>query len=135
MAISQITLKRIPKPAVKQLDMDIEWLFKTLGLQRGRDIEKTGLMIFKKLLEFITEQGSVSTEQLSKELNMLSGKINHHIRKLIEAGLVERRKKRIYLSGESLSVAIEEIIRDIELIISDLREIAKDIEEQLKVNP
>lgn len=129
----RIILQNIDKPKNKGQKNEIEWVCTSLGLVNGRDTKNVSFKIIYKLLRLFSNEDSISTNELSKQIGIDPPSINHHIRKLTESGIVLREKKKIKLRGGSLSSAIEEIQRDSEKLFDRLLETSKKIDKSLNL--
>ena len=56
-----------------------------------------------------------------------------HLKKLIDAGIIVEEKNRYILRAANLEAVVEDIQKDIYRACEDLRKIAKDIDEKLKI--
>jgi predicted transcriptional regulator len=129
----RITIQNIDKPKNNKLKEDVKWICNSLGLIKGRDVENVSFRVMYELLELFSKENLISTEKISKILKIESYRINHHIRRLMESGIVFREKRKIALRGGSLSAAIEEVRRDSEIMFSRLKEVSKKIDGVFKL--
>ncbi|AEH61099.1 conserved hypothetical protein [Methanosalsum zhilinae DSM 4017] len=127
----QITLIDIEKSNEKNLDSDIQWVCDCFGLSSGRDIENVSIRIIQDLLNRTPYEDNISSEMIANDLNINISRVNHHIRNLIQAGLVYRKKRHIYLRGGSLKSAVQEIRKDSERIFDELENVAEEIDQMM----
>ncbi len=97
--VREIILRNIEKPHVKSLDEDLLWLCDSFGFSSGRDIEKTATKIFFSLVDNLSNNVLISSEDLAGDLNITISRVNHHIRNLNDSGLLYRKKHLLYLRG------------------------------------
>ena len=73
----------------------------------------------------------LSSDELAYRLNLTRGTVIHHINKLMDAGIVVYDGKRYMLRVDNLKDLVDEVEKDIERTCSDLKNIAKEIDERL----
>ncbi|HGJ67131.1 TPA: winged helix-turn-helix transcriptional regulator [bacterium] len=127
----QIILRELQKPPEINLYEDINWLGESFGFSSGRDTNKITAKILQKLLQEISKDGSTSTEQLSKNMNIEVQRVNYHLRTLIDSGFICREKRLILLRQGSVKSAVEEIRKDANRIFDNLSIIAEEIDKNL----
>ena len=127
----QLTLRHLEKPREKYIEKDIEWVCESLGLNTGRDIDRMSPRIMSMFLKRFSVERAVPSEELAEDLVVTAARINHHVRNLVDSGLVYREKKLIVLRGGSLRAAIEELKEDTDRIFDRLLHIAQDVDQQL----
>ncbi|MCS3923239.1 winged helix-turn-helix transcriptional regulator [Methanosalsum natronophilum] len=125
----QITLINIEKSNEKDLDKDIRWICDSFGLSSGRDIDDISIKIIRDLLNNIPSETNISSEMIANDLGISTSRVNHHIRNLIQSGLLYRKKRYIYLRGGSLKAAVQEIRKDSERIFDELEQVAEEIDQ------
>ncbi|KXS43240.1 MAG: hypothetical protein AWU59_1217 [Methanolobus sp. T82-4] len=128
----QILLIKLEKPREKKLEQDIHWLCNSFGLSSGRDTENLATKIVIDLLQQISEdEERVSSDKIADSLEVTPSRVNHHVRNLINAGLLYRERRRLHLRGGSLKAAVQEMRKDSERIFDELEEIAEEIDNQV----
>ncbi|WP_342305649.1 winged helix-turn-helix transcriptional regulator [Methanolobus sp. ZRKC5] len=128
----QIVLINLEKPREKKLEEDIHWFCNSFGLSSGRDTENIATQIVHDLLQQISErEDRVSSDAIAENLDVNLSRVNHHIRNLINAGLVYRQKRALYIRGGSLKAAVQEMRKDSERMFQELEEMAEEIDEQM----
>ena len=128
----QILLVKLEKPREKKLDQDIHWLCNSFGLSSGRDTENLATKIVIDLLEQMSDnEEKVSSEKIAESLEVTPSRVNHHVRNLINSGLLYRERRKLYLRGGSLKAAVQEMRKDSERIFNELEEIAEEIDRQV----
>ncbi len=129
----RITIKNLDKPREINLKENVRWICNSLGLMNGRDTECISFKVLYELLNLVSEQDLVSTEVISKSLKLEPYVINHHVRGLMESGIIIREKRKIALRGKSLSGAIEELKKDSELMFNRLLEVSKKVDNSFEL--
>lgn len=129
----QIVLVNLEKPREKTLEKDIYWLCDSFGLSSGRDVDNMATRIVMTLLDNISENERISSEMIAESLNINLSRVNHHLRNLINSGLIYREKRRLYLRGGSLKAAVQEMRKDSERMFDELESIAAEIDQQMGI--
>jgi predicted transcriptional regulator len=124
----QITFRQIERPRGRGAEENLEWLFNSLGIGEGRDVDQVARRILAALLYYQSAGEGASVEKISRDLNISSSRVNHHIRNLVNAGVVYRHKKRIYLRGHSLQSLVQELRKDALRVIEDIEAAAAEID-------
>ncbi|MDW7731240.1 MAG: ArsR family transcriptional regulator [Methanolobus sp.] len=128
----QILLIKLEKPRDKKLEQDIHWLCNSFGLSSGRDTENLATRIVIDMLEQMAgNEEKVSSEQIAESLEVTPSRINHHVRNLVNSGLLYRERRKLCLRGGSLKAAVQEMRKDSERIFNELEEIAEEIDRQM----
>ncbi|WML66880.1 MAG: hypothetical protein METHP_00346 [Methanoregula sp. SKADARSKE-2] len=125
----QIILRQIERPARIQKDEDLYWFCDSLGVDNGRDVHHIATRVILSLLENLPATRGIPVEQIAEDLVASSPRVNHHIRNLIDTGLVYRHKQKIYIRGSSLRSMVQEIRKDTLRILDDLELAAAEIDE------
>lgn len=133
-SMNRIMIKRINSEPSKNLDDEISWLSDQLCLSSGRDINNIATKVLKLVLENSSKSVPLTSLDISNELGISLPTVNHHIRNLIDSGILVREKNRIYLRRKTLVSIINELRKDIDRVLSDMEEIANDIDDKLGLN-
>ncbi len=128
----EINIKEIKKSTKKDYEEDLKTIVESMLLSSGRDIENTAYHIIKLILEETYKGNEVKTETISKKLKYPIARINHHIRRLTELGIIYREKRNIKLRRETFKETIEEVKKDADRIFEDLMKIAEEIDKILE---
>ena len=129
----RIVIREIDRPKKRKTKEEVKWICNSLGLMTGRDLENTSFKIMYELLDLFSDKKLVSTESVADSLNIEAPRINHHIRTMMESGILLREKRKIVLRGGSLSGAIEEMKRDSNEMFNRLLEVSKKIDENFEL--
>ena len=128
----RITIKRIRKPATKNINEELQWLGNSLGLFSLRDKDKSCFRIFIELLKTSKQGNTLTSDDLAQKLSLTRGTVIHHIHRLNESGIVVQEKAGYRLRVENLSRLIDEIEKDVNEACKQLREIAEEIDKKLR---
>jgi predicted transcriptional regulator len=130
--ISQrITIVNIRKPVERNINQDLQWIGSSLGLFNLRDKDKSCFRIFIELIRATKAKKSLSSDEISGLLNLTRGTVVHHLNHLMDAGLVVHDGNAYSLRVDNLTDLIDELEKDIQRTLNDLREAAKNIDTRL----
>ena len=129
--IHKITIMNIRKPAVKNVNQELQWLGSSLGLFNLRDKDKSCFRVFIELVKTAKRGIPLSSDELAYRLGLSRGTVVHHINKLIESGIVVHANKGYILRVDSLRELIDEVEKDLRRTCDDLRSMAIEIDESL----
>ena len=129
----KITIIRIRKPIDRDINEKLQWFGNSIGLFNLRDKDKSCFRIFIQLLKASRKHGGLSSDDIALSLNLSRGTVIHHINKLKNAGIVILDEGNYYLRVNNLKVLIDEVEKDIQRTLNDLKEIAKDIDHGLGI--
>lgn len=124
----RLILQNLPRPHKRDLIEETYWLCDTLGLSSGRDIDNLSTQIILKILENLSGNDGISSEDLGSLLEISQGRVNHHLRNLSRSGMIYRDRRLIHLRGRSLRDSIREIRRDANRIFDELESVADEID-------
>lgn len=128
----KILIRDINKPKNLSLKNQVRWICESLGLVSGRDTEDISFKIMFELLKLLSKNKSVSTEELARALKIEPARINHHIRCLMESGIIFREKRKIVFSKGNLTESIKDMKKQSEKIFDDVLEISERIDKKIK---
>jgi len=127
----RITIIKTSRPRQPDINENLQWLGTSLGLFNLRDKDKSCFRIFIELLKAAKKGVGLSSDEIAVKLGLSRGTVIHHINKLMEAGIVVADKNKYMLRVDNLEVLIDEIKRDVENTVSDLKDVAKKIDDVL----
>lgn len=128
MVSQQIVLRQLDKPRQKRLPEDVFWLCDSFGFAAGRDVEQMASRIVLDVLQKHAGEQRISSEQIADDLTVSHARVNHHLRNLIDSGLLYREKKLIFLRGGSMKSAVQELRKDANRILDDLERMAEEVD-------
>lgn len=127
----RITIVSINRPSQKNINQELQWLGSSLGLFNLRDKDKSCFRVFLELLKSAKSGSLLSSDDISSKLSLTRGTVIHHINRLIESGLVVHEGNTYTLRVSNLRMLIDELEKDARRTWEDLKDIAREIDEQL----
>ena len=127
----RITIVSINRPSQKNINQELQWLGSSLGLVNLRDKDKSCFRVFLELLKSAKAEKLLSSDDISEKLSLTRGTVIHHINRLIESGLVVHEGNTYTLRVSNLRMLIDELEKDARRTWEDLKDIAREIDEQL----
>jgi len=130
-ALQLFTVKKFREPTEKQTDKDIEWVCKCLGFITPRDQDKTAYIILKALIKAAKTKKGMSSEELEKLVEPTRSSVIYHLKRLIKSGLVVKIGSEYELKMNCLANTIDEIEKEINLVLVDVKKVSEDIDEAI----
>lgn len=130
---SRITISRIRKPKETSINDEIQWFFDSLGLFGSRDRNKSCFRMVIILLRNLRHGDGLTSDEISERVNLSRGTVVHHLHKLSGAGIVITQRNRYMLRVDNLKSLVEEIEHDLYKTMSELRDVANDIDKRLEL--
>ena len=128
----KITIISSKKPVHTDINDGIRWLGGSLGLFNVRDKESSCFRIFVELLKNAKKDAGLSSDEIASRSNLTRGTVVHHLNKLMSSGIVISDRNRYQLREHNLSVLVDELKKDINRTMDDLKKIAEDIDQWIK---
>lgn len=129
--LKELRLNKLAKPIEQDVEARLRWIFSSLGIKTGRDLNETSIKIFKEILLCNFQGKAVRTEKLREKLHLTVAAINYHLRALEDLGLIERHKRQILLREKTLARTLEELKKDVDRILLELIEEAEKLDKEL----
>jgi len=129
----RIVLLRRHKLLKGTTNEQIRWLAEALGMFSSRDRESCQFRIFIEILKSMRTKKGLSSDELAYRLRISRGTVIHHLKKLLEAGIIIKEGRIYTLRAYSLEALANELERDARNAFEDIREAAKKIDEDLKL--
>ncbi len=129
----QMIFRQVERPGDRGGREDLQWFFSSLGIGEGRDVDQIAKRILITLLEHQPHERGIPVERIARDLDISRSRVNHHIRNLVDAGIVYRRKRLIHIRGNSLHSMVREIRKDVLRVLDDLEEAAAEIDRSFGV--
>ena len=123
-----IKIRRGPSENVNQ---ELQWLGNSLGLFGLRDKDSSCFRVFITLVRRSHRNEPISSDEIAEKLSLTRGTVVHHLTKLMDSGLVIRERQRYILRENNLQNVVRDIRQDMETMLSELQEVAKEIDEKL----
>ena|SRR3989344_4490038 len=127
----KITIARIRKPNMKNINEDLQWFSDSLGLFTERDKEKSCFRIFVQLVRAARKRQILSSDELALKSNLSRGTVIHHLKKLIDSSLIMQYKNGYMLKADNLETLTREIKREVDSTFEELSSIAKELDDEL----
>ncbi|MFH0971087.1 MAG: hypothetical protein V1835_00820 [Candidatus Micrarchaeota archaeon] len=129
----QITLKRIERPAKRNLQGELDAFCRALAIPT--DDQSVARDIFKEILqkEGRGKEGGVRSIIISKKMQLTRGGTVYHLNKLMESGLIVRRGREYELRGQNLEETIDEMEDDMRRMFKMVKRMAAEIDEELGI--
>lgn len=129
----KVTIVRSAKPIRQNINEKLQWFGISLGLFSLRDKDRSSFRIFIELLKAIKNKRGLSSDEIAEKTGLTRGPVVHHLKKLIEAGIVTVDRNVYYLRVETLEQLVSELEKDMKRACSDLREVAKELDAWLNL--
>jgi predicted transcriptional regulator len=127
----KITIIQTRRPVDQGINQKLQYIANSLGLFNMRDKENSCFRVFIELIKAAKTNRELSSDELAYKLGLTRGTVVHHLNKLIEAGLIIEKKNRYYLRVSNLTHLINEVERDIDNTLNELKRIARELDDQL----
>ena len=126
----KITIIKLENPKKHDLNQEIQWFSKSIGLfDSKRDKEKSCFRVFVTLVK---AKKGLRSDEIADKSNLSRGTVIHHIHNLAEKGVVDNKKNKYFLRYNDFEDLIKEMQKDTENIFKKLREMAKNLDEELR---
>ncbi len=127
----RISIERKKKPSALEINQELQWFGHSLGLFTERDKDKSCFRIFIELVQATKKEIPISSDELAFRLKLTRGTIVHHLNRLMIAGIVSTERNKYILRSDSLTQIVEDIRKDVQETLNEIKEVAKDIEKKL----
>lgn len=129
MSFRRITIISVRKQDNQDINDELQWLSRSLGLFSERDKEKSCYRIFLVLLK---ENKPMSSDELADFTNLTRATVIHHVHKLMESGLVISYHEK-YLLKDNIDRLIDDIETDLLTTMREMKKTSKQIKEKLNL--
>ena len=129
--LKEFSIRKLREPTEKKLDKDIEWICNSLGFITPRDQSKTAYKILKALIKAAKKGKGMTSEELTKIVKPTIGSVIYHLKKLMKAGLIVKLGSTYELRMKSLLATINEIHKEMEIVLTDIKTIAEEIDDKI----
>ena len=131
---TKITIIKIRRPTQQNINHELQWLGSSLGLFGMRDEDKSCFRIFIELIRATKQGKGMSSDELGNKLKLSRGTIVHHLHKLKNSGIVVYEDKGYMLRVNKLKMLISEIEEDAKRTLSEIKDMANEIDKKLSGN-
>ena len=129
----RITIISISKPRETGLNEELQWFGNSLGLFHLRDKDKSCFRIFIEFLKSAKRGEALSSDELAERTGLTRGTIVHHLNRMMESGLIIHSQKKYLLRDPNLENLVNDLKRDFELALDDLRKVAHELDKFLEM--
>lgn len=127
----KITIVRVRKPKKGDLNEELKYFGDSLGLFGLRDKDKSLFRMFIEMIKGAKNDKSYTSDQLAEKLALSRGTVVHHLNKLMQSGIVVSDGNKYLLRVDNLGVLVDELKKDLDRTLSDLKEMALEIDKAL----
>ena len=127
----RITIIRTARPRKRDINDELKWFGRSLGLFSERDKDSSLYRLFVELIKSGRQGRLLSSDELAYRLKLSRGTVVHHLNKLLESGIVLTERNRYALRVSNLEILVDELRRDIRRTMENLKEIARQIDDEL----
>ncbi|MBS3123937.1 ArsR family transcriptional regulator [Candidatus Woesearchaeota archaeon] len=128
---TRITLIKVRRTPEENVNQELQWLGSSLGLFNQRDKDSSCFRVFITLIRKARQEEPLSSDEIAEKLNLTRGTVVHHLDKLMESGLVIREKEGYLLRESNMERLIGDLHLDLENVFSELKKVAKEIDEKI----
>ncbi len=130
---NKITIKKIRKPRNQDINQDLQWFFRSLGLFGPRDKNKSCFRLTIVLLKSLRSSQGLTSDEISEKVSLSRGTVVHHLHNLMGAGLVVKDRNRYMLKVDNLTELVDDIEHNLLKTMSHLRDVAEEIDNRLEL--
>ena len=127
----RIILVEVRRRSTDNINQDLQWLGNSLGLFNLRDKNSSCFRIFITLIKKAPTNEALSSDAIAEKLNLTRGTVVHHLTKLMQSGIIIREKEGYLLRENNLQKVVADLQRDLENMLSELKQVAQEIDEKL----
>lgn len=127
----KITIIKVRRETHPDVNHQLQWLGNSLGLFNQRDKDSSCFRVFITLVKKSKQNQPLTSDQIAERLHLSRGTVVHHLAKLMDTGIVVRESKGYLLREVDLARVIKDIQTDMDNMFSELKQVAKDIDERL----
>lgn len=129
----KITIVRIRRPPSIDLNQELQWFGRMLGLFGERDRDRSCFRIFIELLKARKLGHGLSSDELARSLDLSRGTVVHHLNNLMSQGIIISDHRRYVLRADTLQGLIQELHHDAELAFRQLGKAAEELDNYLRL--
>ena len=127
---TKIVIQKVKVPK-EDLNAELMWLSKSLGLLSERDKEYSCFRMFIEIIKASKRGEGLSSDELAYRLNLTRGTVIHHLTKLIGAGLVRVEDNKYSLRAKNLEQTLKKMKQDVLSTYEELENLGKEIDKKL----
>jgi predicted transcriptional regulator len=126
-------LIKVRKNFEKNINDELRWFGRSLGLFGLRDRNSSCFRVFITLLKRAKQNEPLSSDDIAERLRLSRGTVVHHLNKLMSAGLIIKQNRGYILREHNLQRVVDDIKHDIDATLADLQAVARELDEQLSL--
>ena len=130
-SLASYLVREVRPPNKKNLDSDVEWIARSLGLVEVRDRRKSAMKVFRTLVKIASKGKSLGSKQVSNQVGLSRGTVVSHLNHMMASGVVIRRESRYELRMRSVEKTVDEVEKDVCRVLQNIKEIARDVDYRL----
>ncbi len=136
MRFTSITINRIEynPTALPDMNEELQYFGSCIGLFSLRDKDKSKFRIFIALLKALKTHDGLSSDELAEQLGLSRATVIHHLKHLMDSNIAEENRGKYRLRNDNLEELLEEIRVDLNKTIDELKDSAKNIDQELSLN-
>lgn len=131
MQFRKVTIIRTSAPEEGTVNEKLQWMAGSLGLFTKRDKDRSCFRVFIEILRQTKNKEGLTSDELAERLNLSRGTVVYHLNRLESAGIIDSSRNKYYLSKNDLKSVVEDINKNLKLVLDDLEEQANKIDEML----
>ncbi len=108
-------------------------LCKALRIVSSRDIDDTAARVFKTVLQSARESDEFGSTNLSREAGLNRITVIHHLKRLMDAGIIERGESKYKLKYSSLTDLVRDVRKNTLESLDKLEETARELDENMGI--
>ena len=129
--MGKVTVIKVRHTNTGNVNKELQWLGNSLGLFGNRDKDASCYRMFVVLVRKSRRNQSVSSDDLAEDLHLSRATVVHHLKKLLDSGIVIRQNRGYILREANLSAVIADIKRDTAAMLAEIEDVAKEIDDML----
>jgi len=127
----KVMVARIRKELSGNVNQELQWMGNSLGLFNLRDKDSSCFRVFITLVKRAKQNTPITSDDVAERLRLSRGTVVHHLNKLMDSGIVVKERNGYLLREANLQDMINDLQRDMEGVFSQLKNVAKEIDEKL----
>ncbi len=127
--MQKVTIWKLRRSSSDDVNQELQWLGSSLGLFGLRDRNSSCFRVFITLVKH--SQAPLRSDDIALQLHLSRGTVVHHLAKLMDAGIILQEHSGYILREQSLKRLIALLERDVDDVLRELEEVARDVDEKL----
>ncbi len=129
--ITKVTIIRNQSYSEENVNELLLKLGHSLGLFNMRDKDKSCYRLFIVLVKALRLGVELTSDDLAAQTGLSRGTVIHHLNRLMDAGIVTNYKNKYFINYSSLEEMIADLQKGVNLLLDDLKVVAKKIDGSL----